>query len=70
VNYPIRGMHCASCANIIEKTLKKAPGVNSVEVNFGTEKAKIEFDDKLTNLETSWLFHQLPFCRIYGHDRR
>jgi P-type Cu+ transporter len=51
VNYPIRGMHCASCANIIEKTLKKAPGVNSVEVNFGTEKAKIEFDDKLTNLE-------------------
>lgn len=48
-NYRVRGMHCASCAGIIEKTFKKIPGVQSVEVNYGTETAKIEFDKSKTN---------------------
>lgn len=43
-------MHCASCAGIIEKTLKKAEGVSAVSVNYGTESATIEFDDAKTNL--------------------
>jgi len=43
--FQIKGMHCASCANIIEKTFKKTEGVNSVEVNYGTETAKISFDE-------------------------
>ena len=47
--YKIRGMHCASCASIIEKTLKKKEGVHSVEANYGTEAAKISYDaDKTT----------------------
>ncbi|MCR4281339.1 MAG: heavy metal translocating P-type ATPase, partial [Candidatus Kaiserbacteria bacterium] len=45
----IRGMHCASCAAIIEKTLKKVEGVDSVEVNYGTEAAKISYDEAKTN---------------------
>jgi len=49
--YPVRGMHCASCASIIEKTLKKIEGVHSVEVNPGTETAKISFDEAMTNPE-------------------
>lgn len=47
--YKIRGMHCASCAGIIEKTLKKTDGVSSVEANYGTEAAKITFDESKTN---------------------
>ena len=47
--YRIKGMHCASCATIIEKELGKAAGVNAVSVNFGTEKAKIEFDPAVTD---------------------
>ncbi len=47
--YPVRGMHCASCASIIEKTLKKIEGVHSVEVNPGTEAAKISYDESKTN---------------------
>ena len=43
--YKIKGMHCASCASIIERTLKKSGDVESVEVNYGTEKAKVSFDD-------------------------
>ena len=50
-SYKIKGMHCASCANIIEGTFKKTDGVTSVEVNYGTEAVKIAFDDKKTNLE-------------------
>ncbi|MDP3764414.1 MAG: heavy metal translocating P-type ATPase [bacterium] len=48
----IKGMHCASCAAIIEKIFKKVEGVESVEVNYGTETAKVSFDESKTNLET------------------
>src|SRR3989344_3837610 len=44
----ITGMHCASCALIIEKRLKKTPGVSIALVNYGTEKATVEFDEKTT----------------------
>lgn len=47
--YKVKGMHCASCASIIEKTFKKTDGVESVEVNYGTETAKIAFDESKTN---------------------
>ncbi len=47
--YPIKGMHCASCASIIEKTLKKTEGVRSVEVNYGTEAAKVSFDESIVS---------------------
>src|SRR3989344_976928 len=49
--HKIKGMHCASCAGIIEKTLKKIEGVHLVEVNYGTEAAKITFDESKTNPE-------------------
>src|SRR3990167_4666907 len=45
----IKGMHCASCASIIEKALKKVEGVHSVEINYGTEAAKISYDETKTN---------------------
>ncbi|MCC7356765.1 MAG: cadmium-translocating P-type ATPase [Candidatus Doudnabacteria bacterium] len=47
--YRVKGMHCASCAGIIEKTLKKTAGVDSVEVNYGTETCKIAFDENKIN---------------------
>ena len=47
--YKVKGMHCASCAGIIEKTFKKTEGVQSVEVNYGTETAKVAFDESKTN---------------------
>lgn len=47
--YKVKGMHCASCSSVIEKTFKKVAGVESVEVNYGTEKAKVSFDPSKTN---------------------
>ncbi len=45
----IQGMHCSSCAGIIEKGLKKTAGVISANVNFATEKAIIKYDDQIIN---------------------
>ena len=50
-SFKVHGMHCASCANIIERSLKKNPAVNSVEVNALTERAKIDFDEGQTSVE-------------------
>ncbi len=47
--YQIKGMHCASCAGIIERTVKKVEGVERIEVNYGTETAKISYDQSKTN---------------------
>ncbi len=49
--YKIKGMHCASCASIIERTIKKIDGVESIAVNNGTENAKISFDVNKTGPE-------------------
>ncbi len=46
---PISDMHCASCVQKIEATLKKLNGVIRATVNFATEKATVEFDDAVIN---------------------
>lgn len=50
-NLTISGMHCASCALLIERQLKKTPGVSQAAVNFAAEKAVVDFDPQVTNLE-------------------
>ncbi len=47
--YKVKGMHCASCSSIIEQTFKKTEGVHSAEVNYGTETAKISYDESKTS---------------------
>ena len=47
----IGGMHCVACAQSIEEALKKEPGVISVNVNFATEKAVVEYEASKVNLE-------------------
>lgn len=43
--YPIKGMHCASCVGLIERSLSKTTGVKEASVNLATEKATVTFDD-------------------------
>ncbi|UCE95652.1 MAG: heavy-metal-associated domain-containing protein, partial [Candidatus Bathyarchaeota archaeon] len=44
-------MHCAACAQSIEKALKREPGVISTSVNFATEKAMVEYNIHETSLQ-------------------
>lgn len=49
VSLPVKGMDCASCANIATKVLNKTPGVKEAVVNFANEKAQITYDsDQVT----------------------
>ncbi len=49
-SFPIVGMHCASCAKLIERGLKKTPGVHDAHVNYGSEEASVEYDPKISAL--------------------
>lgn len=44
VTFSLRGMHCASCAQLIERQLNKTSGVQKASVNYGTERAHVAFD--------------------------
>lgn len=47
----ITGMHCASCAMAVERSISKIEGVDLASVNMATEKLTVEFDEKKTNIE-------------------
>ena len=51
ISLKIEGMHCASCAGLIERGLKKVTGVKIANVNFAAEKARIIYDTSLTSTE-------------------
>lgn len=43
-------MHCASCAQNIERQLTHTPGVMAAAVNYGSEEGTVEFDEKISSL--------------------
>jgi Cu+-exporting ATPase len=46
----IRGMTCAACAQRIEKTVRKLPGIGQATVNLASEKLFVEYDPGLVDL--------------------
>lgn len=50
--YKVKGMHCASCASIVERAVKKLDGVESVSVNNVNEHARISYDENLNSIES------------------
>jgi Cu+-exporting ATPase len=51
IQLSIGGMTCASCANVLTKTLKKVEGTKDANVNFATEQATVEFDPSVSKIE-------------------
>ncbi|OGE37729.1 copper-translocating P-type ATPase [Candidatus Daviesbacteria bacterium RIFCSPLOWO2_01_FULL_39_12] len=50
--FPIKGMHCASCVRLIEKSLGRVDGVSSAVVNLATEQASVVYDStKVTDTD-------------------
>jgi Cu+-exporting ATPase len=45
--YSVKGMHCASCVNVLERAIGKIDGVSDVNVNLATEKAAVTFSNKV-----------------------
>lgn len=44
IKLDVTGMHCSSCAGLIERSIKKVPGVKEALVNFASEKASVLAD--------------------------
>ena len=47
----IEGMHCASCASNIEKSLKKVPGVNEATISLMLKKGTVDVDQQVRDEE-------------------
>jgi Cu+-exporting ATPase len=52
ISLSLSGMHCTSCALIIEKSLRKVSGVKEAHVNFAAEKALISYDESTVKKES------------------
>ncbi len=47
--FPVLNMHCAGCANNVEKIVRKLPGIVDATVNFATNTLSVSYEaDKLT----------------------
>lgn len=44
----VKGMHCASCVTVLTRALQRVDGVSLAVVNYATEKATVEYDEKKT----------------------
>lgn len=47
----VKGMHCASCAILIDKLLAKQDGMLSSSTSYGAQKVALEFDEAKISLE-------------------
>ncbi len=45
ISLSLSGMHCSSCAQLIERSLKGVSGVKDAHVNFAAEKALVAFEE-------------------------
>ena len=49
--YPIVGMHCASCKHLIERLVGKLAGVDIVVVNYASEQMVVTYDETKVTLD-------------------
>ena len=51
IKLKIEGMHCASCASNIERSLKKVPGIKEANVSLMTKKGIVESEENISDDE-------------------
>ncbi len=45
IKFKIEGIDCVNCANELENAISKVEGIQSVSINFLTQKMNIELDE-------------------------
>ncbi len=66
-SFPIIGMHCASCAKLLERGVSKVPGVVSCAVNYGSESAMVEIEDgKVTDQTLEKVVEGIGYKAIFS----
>src|SRR3989344_5501295 len=67
--FRIKGMHCASCAVLITKTLQKTKGIINANANYGSEKLLLEYDpSQIKTEDISSLIHKLGYTLILPRE--
>lgn len=51
IKLTIEGMHCASCASNIERSIRKVSGVKEVSISLMLKKGNIEAEDSVSEEE-------------------
>lgn len=46
VNLAVEGLRCGACVWLLEKSVRREPGVSSANFNFSTSRARVQFDPK------------------------
>lgn len=47
--FKIQGMHCASCATMIDLDLEDLKGITSAKTDYAKSELSVEYDDKLVS---------------------
>jgi Cu+-exporting ATPase len=69
ITFGVRGLHCASCVNTLEKKLREHPSVSTAIVNLATETAFVRFDpQRLTVSNVFGLVHAAGYTPVELHD--
>lgn len=66
--FAVKGMHCASCVRVIERSLKKVPGVSSASVNLATNKATVEYNETTSEKMLSHAVHERGYELVTGES--
>lgn len=67
--FAVKGMHCASCVRVIERTLQKIEGVSEANVNLATEKATVVYDsNKVTDNHLASAVAQVGYQTIVDDE--
>ena len=51
IKITIEGMHCASCASNVERSLRKVSGIKEISVSLMLKKGIVEADDSVSEDE-------------------
>jgi len=49
--FAVKGMTCENCVRHVEDALRGVPGVSSAKVDFGTQKASVDYDPSEATVE-------------------
>ncbi len=68
LSFGVRGLHCASCVNTLEKKLLEHPAINTAIVNLATETGFVRFDSlQLTASEIFNIVHAAGYTPVELH---
>ena len=69
LSFGVRGLHCASCVNTLEKKLLEHPAINTAIVNLTAETGFVRFDSlQLTTSDIFSIVHSAGYTPVELHE--